>query len=265
MSTKSCALVDSHCHPHFAPLGENLPAVLAAMEQNGVGRALAVATERAEIPAVVELTERHAGVFYAACGIHPTTDEEASEGEIVEFCAPAGVLAVGETGLDFYRDEVGEEAQRRRFAAHIAAAKRLRKPLVIHTRDSLPQTLDMLAAEGAGEVGGVLHCFGGGIDEARRALDLNFYLSFTGIVSFKSAGAMRETAAFVPANRYMAETDAPYLAPVPHRGKTNTPAFVLHVAEALAAARKSPLRQVAEETTQNFERLFAPPAPAAQK
>ena len=149
----------------------------------------------------------------------------------------------------------------RRFAAHIAAARRLQKPLIIHTRDSMAATLDMLKAENAKEVGGVLHCYTGDTDGVRAALDINFIVSFTGIISFKKSDNMREVAKLVPADGYMVETDAPYLAPVPQRGKTNTPAYVRHVAEALAVARKTSLEQIAHETTQTFNRLFGTDLP----
>ncbi len=256
-------LVDSHCHPHFPPLGEDPAAVVADMSAMGVQAALAVATSAKEAPAILALTEKYPNRFFAACGIHPLSDDDKNDDEetIMRLCAAQKVLAVGETGLDFFRGGGNETAQRRRFAAHIAAARRLQKPLIIHTRDSMAATLDMLKAENAKEVGGVLHCYTGDTDGVRAALDINFIVSFTGIISFKKSDNMREVAKLVPADGYMVETDAPYLAPVPQRGKTNTPAYVRHVAEALAVARKTSLEQIAHETTQTFNRLFGTDLP----
>ena len=251
-------LIDSHCHPHFLPLGDSVETVLADMTAAGVQAALAVATSEQEAQEVLALCKKYPERFFAACGIHPLSDDDEKDDDeaVIKLCADEKVLAVGETGLDFFRAGDSKAAQRRRFAAHIAAARRLQKPLIIHTRDSIAAVLDMLRAENASEVGGVLHCYTGGTEGAKAALDINFIVSFTGIISFKKSDDMRAVAKFVPADGYMVETDAPYLAPVPHRGKTNTPAYVRHVAEATAAARGVSLSQVAIETTQTFNRLF---------
>lgn len=256
-------LVDSHCHPHFPPLGEDADKVVETMRAHGVFRALAIATTLGEAATVSRLAAAYPGVFYAACGIHPTTDEDADAATLTQLCADKSVLAVGETGLDFFRDGVPAATQRRRFAAHIAAAVALNKPLVIHTRDSLDATLDMLRSEDAGRAGGVLHCYTGDMDGVRRALDINFMVSFSGIVAFKNAHTLREVARFVPSAHYLVETDAPYLAPPPHRGKINQPGYVRYVAAAVAQARNCPETQIAAETTANFNRLFRPPPHAA--
>ena len=262
MTTAEYSLTDSHCHPHFPPLGEDIAAVCHDMRNNNVGRALAVATRGAEWMKVKALAQEHKGIFFAACGVHPLSpeDEVDDENALTTVCDAEEVLAVGETGLDFFRGKDTETMQRQRFAAHIAVARKLKKPLIIHTRDSLSETLDMLRAENARDAGGVLHCFTGTLDDVSAALDINFVVSFSGIVTFKRSEDMRAIAAAVPSDSYMVETDAPYLAPTPHRGKTNTPGYVHHVAEVVAAARSQTLAQTAAETNAVFDRLFSPPA-----
>ena len=256
-------LIDSHCHPHFPQLGD-ADGIAAEMRAGGIVSALAVATNRAEIPVVSGLTRSHPGIFHAALGLHPLGGDSATADEIAEWCGGAEVLAVGETGLDFYRGRETEAWQRELFAAHIAAAKRIRKPLVIHTRDSADAALEMLKAEGADEVGGVLHCFTGDIRQAKAGLDINFIVSFSGVLTFKNAENVRMVARWAPSDSYMVETDAPYLAPVPHRGKVNRPAYVRETAKALAAARDTDEETVARETTENFNRLFRPMRPGAE-
>ena len=256
MTTATSALIDSHCHLHFPPLGDDIPALLAAMREHGVHSALAVATDRSEMETVRQLAAAHPQHIHAACGIHPTTDDTIDLAALIHACAPQTVIAVGETGLDHFHQPINRERQRANFTTHIEAARRLCKPLIIHTRESLTATLDILKAERADDIGGVMHCYTGDKESARRALDLNFYLSFSGIISFKNAAALREVAAWVPADRYLVETDSPYLAPVPYRGKTNTPGYVRHVARAVAAARGETETVVAIETTANFQRLF---------
>lgn len=265
MPTGGCALVDSHCHPHFPQYGGDIAPVRAAMREHRVRCALAIATTRAEFAVVQQLAADYPGEFYAACGVHPNNDEEIGAEELVAACGSAAVLAVGETGLDYYRQPeegggIAADAQRQRFATHIEAARRLGKPLIIHTRESLDDTLEVLAAHSAGDIGGVLHCYTGDVAGARRILDLGFHVSFTGIVTFKNADTVRAAAAFVPADRYMVETDAPYLAPAPHRGKLNTPGYVRYVAQAMAAVRGCSEAQIVEESTATFNRLFKPPA-----
>lgn len=251
-------LIDSHCHPHFPQLEGSRDSLAAEMKANGVSHALAVATSLAEADVVMALTASNANVFYAACGVHPLADVDADDDEsaIMQYCDNDKVIAVGETGLDFFRGKDNEAMQRRRFAAHISAARKLNKPLIIHTRDSLPETLDMLAAENAKDCGGVLHCYGGDAEGIKKAAAINFIVSFTGIVSFKNAANVREAAKAAPSDGYMIETDSPYLAPVPYRGKVCTPAMVRYVAEAIATARGETFDKVAEDTTTTFTRLF---------
>ena len=250
-------LIDSHCHPHFPQLGD-IAAVADEMRDAGVVSALAVATNRAEIPVVSELARQHPGVFHAALGLHPLSEESADADEIAQWCAQDHVLAVGETGLDFFRGRDSESQQRQLFAAHIAAAKKVGKPLIIHTRDSADAALEMLREEGADQVGGVLHCFTGDIRQAQMGLDINFIVSFSGVLTFKNAENVRLTARWAPSDSYMVETDAPYLAPVPHRGKVNRPAYVRETARALALVRECDESTVARETTATFNRLFRP-------
>ncbi|MGI9337862.1 MAG: TatD family hydrolase [Gammaproteobacteria bacterium] len=251
-------LIDSHCHPHFPQLAGLGDSLVAEMTENGVSGALAVATSLADAVAVKDLTKAHPDVFYAACGVHPLTDESADDDEaaIIKCCDDDNVVAIGETGLDFFRGRESEKMQRRRFAAHIAAARKLNKPLIIHTRDSLPETLDMLAAEKAQDCGGVLHCYGGDAEGIGKAANINFVVSFTGIVSFKNAAEVRAAVKAAPADGYMVETDAPYLAPAPHRGKVCTPAMVRHVAKVIAAIRHETYNEVVKQTTETFTRLF---------
>ena len=260
MIEETWSLIDSHCHPHFLPLGDNIAAVRDDMAKNQVGKALAVATNGGEWTTVRQLARDNPGVFYAACGVHPLSDDAEHDDEqtLYNACAAPEVLAVGETGLDFFRGKESASAQRRRFAAHIAAARRLHKPLIIHTRDSQAAVLDMLRAEHAKDVGGVLHCFTGSPKDAKAALDINFVVSFSGIITFKKSDDLRAIAAAMPPDGYMIETDAPYLAPVPHRGKTNTPGYVRYVAESIAAARRQSLAQTATDTAATFKRLFLP-------
>lgn len=265
MNSETCSWIDSHCHPHFPQIGGDLTAVRETMKQNNVCAALAVATGGDEWQTVRRLTQDFPGEFYAACGVHPLSDENEADDEqtLMRECSHAEVLAVGETGLDFFRGE-NEAAQRKRFAAHIAVARRLNKPLIIHTRDSHAAVMDMLRSENAKDVGGVLHCFTGTAEQARDALDINFVVSFSGILTFKKSKEMRKVIAALPADSYMVETDAPYLSPAPHRGKTNTPGYVRHVGEAAAAARGSSLSQTAKETCETFVRIFNPPDAKSQ-
>ena len=258
MPIGDCALVDSHCHPHFPQFSGNIAAVRAGMREHNVAAALAIATTSAEFSTVKQLAADYPSEFYAACGIHPNNSEDISAEALQAACADETVIAVGETGLD-YHHEGDRDSQRHRFVLHIEAARALGKPLIIHTRNSLDDTLAVLAGCDVGEIGGVFHCYAGDVDGARRILDLGFCLSFTGIVSFKNAAAVRAAAAYVPSDRYMVETDAPYLAPVPHRGKCNTPGYVRYVAQAMAAARNSDEAQVARESSATFVRLFKPP------
>ena len=212
---------------------------------------------------MLEIVEQH-GRVSASVGLHPNEQDghDPDVDELVAYAKHPKVIAIGETGLDYFRSEGDLDWQRDRFRRHITAAKQAGKPLIIHSRDAKEDTLRILEEESAGEAGGVMHCFTGDWDMAKRAMDLNFYISFSGIVTFKSARELQEVATRMPAERYLVETDSPYLAPVPHRGKPNQPAFVRHVAEFIAELRGESYEQVAAETTRNFEHLFKVSLPA---
>mgnify|MGYP001491942059 FL=1 len=256
-------LVDSHCHLDFPDLIENETAVLERMAENGVTHALCVSVKLETLPAVIGLAERHPNLF-ASVGVHPDNADcdEPDEAKLLELAAHPKVVAIGETGLDYYWHKDSPEWQRDRFRTHIRAARRCAKPLIIHTRESAADTIRLMREESAGEPGGVMHCFTETLEVAEQALDLGFYISFSGIVSFKNAEALRDVARFVPADRLLVETDSPYLAPMPFRGKTNQPAYVRHVAQAVADARGESLAAVAEATTRNFFRLFKDARPS---
>jgi len=250
-------LVDSHCHLNFEPLQADLPNVLSRARENGVGRMLCVGVTLEKFPEVRALAHAHAPI-YASVGVHPNEREgrEPSIGELVTLAADPRVVAIGETGLDYYRCQGDMTWQQERFRRHIQAARRVHKPLIIHTREAPADTLRLMEEEGAGEVGGVMHCFTESWETARQALDLGFYVSFSGILTFRNAETLREVARKVPDDRLLVETDAPYLAPVQHRGKTNEPAFVRYVAECLADVRGVTPARLAEQTTGNFLNLF---------
>ncbi len=256
-------LVDSHCHLDFPDLIENESAILERMAENGVTHALCVSVKLETLPAVIGLAERHVNLF-ASVGVHPDNADcdEPDEAKLLELAAHPKVIAIGETGLDYYWHKDAPEWQRTRFRTHIHAARRCAKPLIIHTRDSAVDTIRLMREERASEAGGVMHCFTETREVAEQALDLGFYISFSGIVSFKNAEALRDVARFVPADRLLVETDSPYLAPMPFRGKTNQPAYVRHVAQAVADARGESLAAVAEATTRNFFRLFKDARPS---
>jgi TatD DNase family protein len=249
--------VDSHCHLDFPELRERLPTVLDAMAANNVTHALCISVNLPELPNVLALAAGHAQL-YATVGVHPDTQDE-REPSVDELIALAGtpkVVAIGETGLDYYRLTGDLEWQRARFRAHIRAARACGKPLVIHTRSASEDTIRVMREEGAGTVGGVMHCFTETWEVAQAALEQGFHISFSGIVTFKNAQALKEVARRVPLERMLIETDAPYLAPVPHRGKTNEPAYVRYVAEEIARLRGISVGEVAQATSSNFFRLF---------
>lgn len=253
-------LVDSHCHLDrldLAPFDGEITKALEQAKAQGVGEMLCVCINMENFPQVLELARRFETV-YASVGVHPNDreDEEPSVERLCELAAAPEVVAIGETGLDYFRSEGDLEWQRERFRRHIAAARKVDKPLIIHTREVKDDTLRILREEGADVVGGVMHCFVDDWESARQALDLGFYISFSGIITFNNASQVREVAAKVPDERLLVETDAPYLAPVPHRGKPNYPAYVRHVAERLAEVRGSSLEAIAELTTDNFHKLF---------
>lgn len=250
-------LVDSHCHLDFPEFRGREDELLAAMEANGVGWALIAGVTLERFPDVLALTERFPNL-YAAVGVHPDSreGEEPDEDRLICLAAQAKVVAIGETGLDYYRLEGDLEWQRKRFRTHIRAARRCGKPLIIHTREAAADTLRILDEEKAGDVGGVFHCFTESQEVAQAALALGFHISFSGIVTFKNASQIKEVAKLVPLDRILVETDAPYLAPVPHRGKLNHPALVRHVAEEVAKLKGLAPEEFTDHCTQNFARLF---------
>jgi len=226
------------------------------MHANGVTHALCISVELPKFPKVLGLAEAHDN-FFASVGVHPDHEAETVEtARLVELARHPKVVAIGETGLDYHRLSGDLEWQRERFRTHIRAARECGKPLVIHTRDAAEDTLRIMREEGAGKVGGVMHCFTETADVAEAALALGFHISFSGIVTFKNAGHLRDIAKAVPLDRLLVETDSPYLAPVPHRGKTNRPGLVRHVAEEIARLRDLSPDQVAQATSENFFRLF---------
>jgi TatD DNase family protein len=250
-------LVDSHCHLDFPDLANRLPEVLLRMQENGVGAALCIAVNLEDFPQVLTLAETDSRLF-ASVGVHPeyTDVEEPSVEQLLALAAHPKVVAIGETGLDYYWQKDKPEWQRERFRAHIRAARQCGKPLVVHTRESAVDTLRLLQEEGAEAVGGVMHCFTENWEIAQQALDLGFYLSFSGIVTFKNATIVKEVAERCPLDRLLVETDSPYLAPVPYRGKPNEPAHVRYVAEEIARLRSVSLETVVAATTDNFFTLF---------
>ena len=253
-------LVDSHCHLDFEGLASQMPAVLQRAAEASVARMLCVAVNLENFPQVLALAERHANI-YASVGLHPDYQEgeEPTEERLLALAAHPRVLAIGETGLDYYRCSGDMAWQQERFRVHIRAARRARKPLIIHTREAAADTIRIMQQEQAEEAGGVMHCFTENWAVAQQALALGFYISLSGIVTFRSAEVLRDVAARVPLERLLVETDAPYLAPVPYRGRTNEPAYVRKVAEQIAAVRGIAVDEVARATTENFARLFRPP------
>lgn len=250
-------LVDSHCHIDFESLSSELPAVLHRARANGITHLLCVCVTLEKFPQICALTHDYPYIF-ASVGVHPNERDgrDPATEELVQLAQEPKVVAIGETGLDYYRTEQAASWQHERFRTHIRAAKAAGKPLIVHTREAAADTLRIMAEEEAGAAGGVMHCFTESWDTARAALDMNFYISFSGIVTFRNAERIREVARQVPADRLLIETDAPYLAPVPYRGKTNEPAHVRYVAECLATVRGEPVEVIADRTTRNFFRLF---------
>lgn len=248
-------LVDSHCHLDFPEIASRLDQVLDSMQSAQVGAALCVCVSLEGLPAVLRLAETHVNL-YASVGVHPEHRDciEPDLAVLVDHARHSRVVAIGETGLDYYWHKTDTEWQRERFRVHIRAAKISGKPLIIHTRDAAEDTLKIMAEEGASS--GVMHCFTESLEVAERAMELGFFISFSGIVTFKNANKIKEVAKAIPLDRMLIETDAPYLAPVPHRGKTNEPAYVRFVAKEIALLRGISLEEVAQATTANFCRLF---------
>jgi TatD DNase family protein len=257
-------LVDSHCHLDFPELRADLAGVLSRMGESGVTHALTISTTLETFPAVREVAGAAPNLWCSA-GVHPDERRDGREATLEDLLAMARedkVVAIGETGLDYFRVEGDTEWQRSRFRTHIRAARACARPLVVHTRSAAEDTIRIMREEGAEEAGGVMHCFTESWEVAQAALGLGFHISFSGIVTFKNAAALREVAARVPLERMLVETDSPYLAPVPHRGKPNQPAFVRHVAEEIARLRGIAFDEVASATTENFFRLFRHARPA---
>ena len=256
--------VDSHCHLDFPEFTEDLPNVLARMKEAKVQNALCISVDMPDFPNVLALAEAHDHLF-ATVGTHPDYEDtpEPTVEQLVELAQHPKILAIGETGLDYYRmgDKAYEEMewQRERFRTHIRAALTVNKPLIIHTRSASEDTIKILKEEGASKVAGVMHCFTESWEVAQAAMELGFYISFSGIVTFKSAKDLQETCKQVPLERMLIETDSPYLAPMPHRGKTNEPAWVSHVAEFVANLKGVTVEELARVTTHNFKTLFKAP------
>jgi TatD DNase family protein len=250
-------LVDSHCHLNFPELLENLPNIKQSMQENKVGHALCISVTLPDFPQVLALAETNDN-FYASVGVHPDYEniEEPTVEVLLALANHPKVIAIGETGLDYFRLTGDLEWQRTRFRTHIRAAIACGKPLVIHTRSAAEDTLCIMREENAQQIGGVMHCFTENLDVALQAIELGFYISFSGIVTFKNALLIKEVARQLPLDKILVETDSPYLAPMPYRGKTNQPSYVKHVAEEIAKLRGISLEEVSVATTKNFFRLF---------
>jgi TatD DNase family protein len=254
--------IDSHCHLDFPEFQNRLPEVLANMKSSNVTHALCVSVDIPDFPKVLKLAQEHPHL-YASVGVHP--DYEDTPEPSVEFLVDMAtkhskIIAIGETGLDYFRmgDRSYEslEWQRERFRTHIRAALQAKKPLIIHTRSASEDTINIMRDEGADAIGGVMHCFTESLDVARKAIDMGFYISFSGIVTFKSAKELQETCKQIPLDRMLIETDSPYLAPIPFRGKTNEPAWVSKVGEYIATLRGISIEELAKVTTSNFYQCF---------
>jgi TatD DNase family protein len=249
--------VDSHCHVNFPDLAVQMPDILERMQTNGVGRALCVSVNLPDWPGLIALVEQH-DALYASVGVHPDYEDtiEPSVEDLIDRSQHPKVIAIGETGLDYFRLTGDLTWQRERFRRHIRAARATKLPLIIHTRASSQDTLDIMREEGAQDARGVMHCFTESWEVAQASMDLGFYISFSGIVTFKKATELQEVARRMPLDRILIETDSPYLAPVPHRGKLNDPSKVIHVAEMIADLRGVTVKEIAEASTNNFFNLF---------
>lgn len=251
----SLSLVDSHCH--IPMIEADAAQVIDFARRQGIERMLCVAVEKETWPALLDLADQY-DCISATVGVHPNTTmaEEITIDELLQQASSPQVVGIGETGLDYFRSEGDLEWQRDRFRLHIRAAKEIGKPLVIHCREAKDDVLRILKEERADTIGGVMHCFVEDLDTALRSLDLGFYISFSGILTFKNATVLQDVARQLPDHSLLIETDSPYLAPVPHRGRPNQPAYVRHVAEFLAGLRESSLEDIASVTTTNYYRLF---------
>lgn len=255
-------LVDSHCHLNFPDLVARLPEVLANMQAQQVTHALVIGVTLPDFPAVLALAEQHAHLW-ATVGVHPDNPDavEPTCAQLIDLARHPRVVGIGETGLDYYWCKGDVSWQQQRFRTHIQAARASGLPLVVHTRDAVVDTLRLLAEEEAGRCGGVMHCFTESWEHAQQALDLGLYISISGIVTFKNATQVQEVASKVPLDRLLVETDSPYLAPVPYRGKQNQPAYVRQVAAYIAQLRGISYDTLARATSENFFRLFAKAQP----
>ena len=250
-------LVDSHCHIPMLGKEMDVNEVIANAKALGVEHMLCVSVDLETYPEILSLAEEHERI-YASVGVHPNTtmQDEVTQETLVKLAANEHVIAIGETGLDYFRSEGDLEWQRDRFRTHIKAAKSVNKPLIIHTRNVGEDITRILDEEGADEVGGVMHCFVEDWETAQKAMDMNFYISFSGIVTFKNAKEVQEVAKQVPLEQMLVETDSPYLTPMPYRGKPNQPGYTRYVAEFIAELKGISFEQVAEQTTTNFFNLF---------
>jgi TatD DNase family protein len=250
-------LVDSHCHLNFPELSENIDAIRQSMTDAQVGHALCVSVTLDKFPEVLDLAAQFDN-FYASVGVHPDYEDiqEPTVEQLVNLSKHPKIVAIGETGLDYFRLTGDLEWQRERFRTHIRAAILANKPLIIHTRSAAEDTLRIMQEEGANQVGGVMHCFTENLEVALAAIEMGFYISFSGIVTFKNAAQIKSVAQAIPLNRLLVETDSPYLAPIPFRGKTNQPAYVKYVAQEIANLRGISLDEVMSATTANFFTLF---------
>ena len=252
-------LVDSHCHIDFPELYEQLDEILDRATCAGVGYLLCVSVNLEDLENIIDISRRYPQKF-ATAGVHPNHNQDVVDSptylELRAAAVNPAVVAIGETGLDYYRSQGDLQWQLDRFRKHIDVSREVKKPLIVHTRNAPADTITIMREEHASDVGGVMHCFSEDWPIAKAALDMGFYISISGIVTFKNADAVREVAKNVPSDRLLIETDAPYLAPVPHRGQTNEPAFVTHTAKFLADLRGADFDTLAYETTENFFELF---------
>jgi len=252
------SFVDSHCHINFPELYQNIDSILSKMSSNKVTHALCVSVTLDKLPDIFKIANTYAHIFDSV-GVHPDYEdiEEPSVEELCRLAKENKVVAIGETGLDYFRVQGDLTWQRDRFRTHIKAAIQSNLPLIIHTRNAAEDTLKIMREEGANQVGGVMHCFTESLDVALEAIKLNFYISFSGIVTFKNATDLKEVVKAIPLDRILIETDSPYLAPVPYRGKINDPSNVIHVAEEIAKLKNISVEEVGQITTQNFFKLFS--------
>ena len=250
--------IDSHCHVNFPELAEDYGAIAQRMTENHVKMALCVSVNLPDWDGLIAMVEREP-TLWGSVGVHPDYENEIEPtvDDLVSRSRHPKVVAIGETGLDYYRLTGDLEWQRERFRTHIRAAKQAKLPLIIHTRQAQEDTIRILQEEGADEVGGVMHCFTESWEMAQQSMELGFYVSFSGIVTFKNARDLQETASKMPMDRLLIETDSPYLAPVPYRGKRNGPSLVVHVADKIAELQGLSAQEVADQSTENFYRLFS--------